>query len=333
MTDTEAGGDRASRRQTGPVSCKSVTNVFPSAPRQGVGGGASALSSRHPGLFLQVPRYGDKRDSRGHDQGGKRHGVGGPRTVCAILLKCTNTCAEEPKLPGCRTRTDATRDSPGDPEDACVNVGRASPQGQPVDTEVRATDTLPQRGQLWGRRARPWASDTYLPEVWPHRGQSGRRGCLGGHAGCWGRDQRKSCLATEAQTPRPWAFFRAGRGCGSQGAPRAAESRADPGRCTHRQPAPSTARCPTLWTPPALGSACTTRPPPGHRDRGSLSLPPSSLASAPPPWSRPPAPPLHSGVSALGHPHASRLPRCSVPPHRPRARAGLASGPRATLPT
>lgn len=105
---------------------------------------------------------------------------------------------------------------------------------------------------------------TCLPEVRPHRGQPGRWGRLGGHAGCWGRDRRESCLAPEAQTPRPWALFRAGRGCGPRGAPRAAEARADPGCCTHRRPAPSTVRCPASWTPPALGPACTTRPPPGH---------------------------------------------------------------------
>lgn len=79
------------------------------------------------------------------------------------------------------------------------------------------------KGPALGVQGASLGPDTCLLEVRPCRGQSGRWGGLGGRAGVR-RDRYESCLAPEAPTPWPQAFFRARRGRGPRGAPRAAES-------------------------------------------------------------------------------------------------------------
>ena len=106
VTGTEAGGDRARHRQTGPchVSQPRVSfhrGVCPQQP-------ASALVTRDFSFKCHV--MGTNVMAEATSKEGSAAGWVDSGQPLYYTLKCTNTCAEEPKLPGCRTRTDTPRD-------------------------------------------------------------------------------------------------------------------------------------------------------------------------------------------------------------------------------
>ena len=180
VTGTEAGGDRARRRQTGPchVSRPRVSfhrGVCPQQP-------ASVLGTRD--FSFKCHAMGTNVMAEATTKEGSAVGWVDPGQPLCYTLTTHEHVRRRAKAPWMQDKNRRPQGWPGDPEDTRLNVGKARPQKRPVDTKVRATDTLPQRGRLWGCRGPALGLGHLHPRGHPCRGQSGRRGRRGGRTGC-----------------------------------------------------------------------------------------------------------------------------------------------------